>query len=308
MITNYPCADCPRRCGVVRPLKYAPDQPMPGYCRAPLQPVLARAALHFWEEPCISGSRGSGAVFFSSCNLHCCFCQNASISTKAGGIPVTIERLRAIYGELIDQGAHNINLVTATPYVRAVIESLTQPLPVPVIYNCSGYETTETIDALNGKIQIYMPDLKYMDESLAARYSKAPDYPKTAAEAILHMYSQVGPYELDGDGILRKGVVIRHLILPGCIDNTKAVIDWVRSHFDDGQILFSLMRQYVPSGNAAAYPEINRVLTDEEYGEAERYLFDSGIEDGFVQEKDSASENFIPDFNGEGVLKAAGSK
>ena len=303
-MSEYICNDCPRRCGVVRSQYYTPHAPMAGYCHTSLQPVVARAALHFWEEPCISGTRGSGTVFFTSCNLRCCFCQNASISTGGTGIPITVERLREIYGELIAQGAHNINLVTPTPYTWAVRQSLEQPLPVPVVYNCGGYEAPETIDALRGKVQIYLPDLKYMDSNLAKRYSGAADYPQAAAEAFLRMYDQVGPYELDDDGILQKGVVIRHLILPGCVENTKAVIDWVRSHFADGQVLFSLMRQYVPCGKAADYPEIDRFLTDEEYDEAEQYLFDSGIEDGFVQEKDSASETFIPSFCGEGVLKS----
>ena len=270
---EYICNDCPRQCGVVRAEVRQEGQVLPGFCHSPLQPVVARAALHEWEEPCISGSRGSGAVFFTGCNLRCCFCQNTTISMGGTGVPITAARLRDIYGELIEKGAHNINLVTPA-----------------------------TIDAFKGKVQIYLPDLKYLDPALAKRYSAAEDYPQVAAEAILHMYDQVGPYELDADGLLKKGVVIRHLILPGCLDNTKAVIDWVRDHFADGQVLFSLMRQYVPCGRAADYPEINRRLTDEEYDEAEQYLFDSGIEDGFVQEKDSASEAFIPAFDGTGVV------
>lgn len=219
------------------------------------------------------------------------------------GFPITQERLREIYGELIEKGAHNINLVTPTPYTEAVLESLAEPLSVPVVYNCGGYESIETIDRFKGKVQIYLPDFKYLDSVLAKRYSAAADYPEIAAKAILRMYDQVGPYELDDDGILRKGVIIRHLILPGCVENTKAVIDWVRNHFDDGQVLFSLMRQYVPCGRAEAYPEINRPLSDEEYEEAEQYLFDSGIEDGFVQEKESASDDFIPAFDGTGVIR-----
>ena len=302
MNTTQPCMDCPRQCHVVRPLKsdgIGPD--LPGYCHSPLQPVLARAALHFWEEPCISGSRGSGTVFFSSCNLRCCFCQNSQISMDGKGIPVTVSRLRAIYHELIAQGAHNINLVTPTPYTRAILESLSEPLPVPVVYNCGGYERVETIRAFEGKVQIYLPDLKYMDSAMAERYSGARDYPDIAARAILAMYEQTGPYVLDDDGMLQKGIVIRHLILPGHVDNTKRVIDWVRDHFEPEQVLFSLMRQYIPCGRASEYPEIDRPLTDEEYDEAEQYLFDSGIEDGFVQEKSSASEGFIPAFDGTGI-------
>lgn len=302
MLTPRPCYDCPRQCGVIRPL-YKTKNLAPGYCHSPLQPVVARAALHEWEEPCISGTRGSGTVFFSSCNLHCVFCQNAIISMGGQGLSITVERLQEIYGELIAKGAHNINLVTPTPYKQAIIESLAKPLPVPVIYNCGGYESTQTIDDLTGKVQIYLPDLKYMDSPLAKKYSAAEDYPEVATQAILRMYEQVGPYEMDDDGILQKGVIIRHLILPGCVDNTKAVIDWVRSHFDDGQVLFSLMRQYVPCGRAGEFPEINRKLSDAEYDEAEQYLFDSGIEEGFVQEKESASGDFIPSFKGEGVLK-----
>ena len=290
------CMLCPRTCGAQR------SKGKTGICGVTETLKVARAALHFWEEPCISGTKGSGAVFFTGCNLRCCFCQNTTLSMGGTGVPITAARLRDIYGELIEKGAHNINLVTPTPYKKAILESLAEPLPVPVVYNCGGYETTATIDAFKGKVQIYLPDLKYLDPALAKRYSAAEDYPQVAAEAILHMYDQVGPYELDADGLLKKGVVIRHLILPGCLDNTKAVIDWVRDHFADGQVLFSLMRQYVPCGRAADYPEINRRLTDEEYDEAEQYLFDSGIEDGFVQEKDSASEAFIPAFDGTGVV------
>lgn len=298
----YICNDCPRQCKVAR-AEFFNEQSMPGVCHSPLQPVVARAALHQWEEPCISGTRGSGAVFFTGCNLRCCFCQNAVISRGGTGVPITSERLRDVYFNLIEQGAHNINLVTPTPYKQAILESLDQPLPVPVVYNCGGYESLQTIDEFAGKVQIYLPDLKYLDARLAKRYSAAADYPEVATQAILRMYEQVGPYEMDDDGILQKGVVIRHLILPGCVDNTKAVIDWVRSHFADGQVLFSLMRQYVPCGRAAEYPEINRPLTDAEYDEAEQYLFDSGIEDGFVQEKGSASDAFIPAFDGTGINK-----
>lgn len=305
MSSKIPCRDCPRQCGVVRSLTYTPYRTMPGYCHSPLQPVAARAALHEWEEPCISGKHGSGTVFFTGCNLRCCFCQNSVISSGHTGIPISPARLREIYCELICRGAHNINLVTPTPYIQAILESLQEPLPVPVIYNCGGYETTETIDRLAGHIQIYLPDLKYMDADLAQKYSGAADYPDIATQAILRMYDQVGPYELDDDNMLQKGVVIRHLILPDCIENTKRVIDWAADHFTEGQVLFSLMRQYVPCGSAADYPEINRTLTDAEYDKAEQYLFDSGIEDGFVQEKASASTDFIPSFHGEGILKAS---
>lgn len=295
------CNACPRHCNVQRPLTLQVQTAMPGYCHSPLQPVVARAALHHWEEPCISGTNGSGTIFFSGCNLRCCFCQNVVISHDRTGKQITVERLRQIYEELIAQGAHNINLVTPTHYTESILESLAEPLPVPVVYNCGGYESVHTLDRLAGKVQIYLPDLKYMDATLAAKYSAAADYPAIATTAVKRMYEQVGPYQLDDEGLLLHGVVIRHLILPGCVDNTKRVIDWVASHFSEGQVLFSLMRQYVPCGQAEQYPEINRPLSDAEYDEAEQYLFDSGIEDGFVQEKDSASEEFIPPFDGTGV-------
>ncbi|WP_427112136.1 radical SAM protein [Megasphaera sueciensis] len=302
MNIQSPCNDCPRHCNVVRPETNASEKTIPGYCHSPLQPIVARAALHYWEEPCISGTKGSGTIFFTGCNLRCCFCQNTAISRSGKqGKQITTQRLQQIYKELIIQGAHNINLVTPTPYIRAIIKSLDSPLPVPVVYNCGGYETTETITALQGKIQIYLPDFKYMDTSLGSTYSMVSDYPEIAEKAILQMYKQVGPYELDEQGILKKGLIIRHLILPNCLDNTKRVIDWVASHFKEGQVLFSLMRQYTPYGNAYKYPEINRSLTAREYNKAEQYLFDSGIEDGFVQEKNSASKMFIPSFDGTGV-------
>ena len=300
MDIKTPCNDCPRRCNASRP-EFRTDGQIQGFCHSPWQPVAARAALHQWEEPCISGTKGSGTVFFTSCNLRCCFCQNSIISTGDQGKQITVVRLREIYEELISQGAHNINLVTPTPYTRAILDSLQEPLSVPVVYNCGGYESTGTIDRLKGKIQIYLPDLKYMDGELARKYSAAPDYPEVAKMAILHMFSQTGPYVLDDEGILKSGVVIRHLILPGCVENTKRVIDWVASSFTQGDVLFSLMRQYIPCGTASRFPEINRPITDEEYNEAEQYLFESGIEDGFVQEKESASSRFIPDFRGEGI-------
>ncbi|MGE1062048.1 radical SAM protein [Megasphaera paucivorans] len=302
MNTQSPCNDCPRHCNIIRPETNAPGKAISGYCHSPLQPIVARAALHYWEEPCISGTKGSGTIFFTGCNLRCCFCQNADISrSDKQGKQITIQRLRQIYKELIAQGAHNINLVTPTPYIRAIIESLDSPIPIPVVYNCGGYETVETITALQGKIQIYLPDFKYIDASLSSTYSMASNYPEIAEKAILQMYEQVGPYELDAQGILKKGLIIRHLILPNCLDNTKRIIDWVASHFKKGQVLFSLMRQYTPCGNAYKYPKINRSLTDREYNKAEQYLFDSGIEDGFVQEKASASKMFIPSFDGTGV-------
>ena len=275
----------------------------PGVCGSPRQPVIARAGLHFWEEPVISGEKGSGTVFFSSCNLHCVFCQNYNISTMRQGKQVTVGRLKEIYHELIAQGANNINLVTPGHYSDAILESLAEPLPVPVVYNTNGYDSVETLRKFEGKVQIYLPDLKYMDNRLAARYSGANDYVERATEAIREMFRQTGPFEFDDNGMLRKGVVIRHLILPGCVENSLKVIRFVEENFAPDEVIFSLMRQYIPCGRVSAeeYPELNRKVTQEEYDAVEDALFNSTIEAGFVQDDESASEEFIPAFDGTGV-------
>jgi len=272
-----------------------------GSCGVGLAPIVARAGLHMWEEPVISGTKGSGTVFFSGCNLHCVFCQNYDISCNGFGKEITIERLKEIYHELIAQGAHNINLVTPTHFTEAVLQSLAEPLTVPVVYNTSGFETQDTLRRLKGKVQIYLPDLKYSDDMAAIKYSNAPYYFRIATEAIKEMYNQVGDYHIDDNGIMTKGVIIRHLIMPGMPDNTKRIIDWVAANFKPGQVMFSLMHQYVPCGRANEYPEINRKVTDEEYKELESYLLQSTIEDGFVQEGDAACKDFIPCFDGTGV-------
>lgn len=301
------CYVCPHRCGVNRP-ETMDDPGLPtwekcyGSCGMPIKPVVARAGLHMWEEPVISGTKGSGTVFFSGCNLHCVFCQNYEISAENFGKEISVERLQEIYQELIAQGAHNINLVTPTHFTEAVVKSLEKPLPVPVVYNTSGFETYDTLGRLKGKVQIYLPDLKWYDDVNAIKYSNAPYYFRITTDAIKEMYKQVGDYEIDDNGIMQKGVIIRHLIMPGMVDNTKHIIDWVAKTFKPGQVMFSMMRQYIPHGRAADYPEIHRKVTDEEYKELEQYLFDSPIEDGFVQEEDSAaSEDFIPCFDGTGV-------
>lgn len=289
------CFCCARKCGVDR-------ETQTGFCGMNALPVVARAGLHLWEEPCISGTKGSGAVFFSGCNLKCVFCQNYGISTGNAGKTVTVERLRRIYRELAAQGAHNINLVTPTHFADAVLESLTPAPPVPVVYNTNGYESAECLKRFEGKVQIYLPDVKYSDDRLAVRYSRAPDYFRTAKESVLEMFRQTGPYRMNEEtGLLESGVIIRHLILPGQLENTVGVIDWVRDTFRPGDVLFSLMRQYVPCGRAADFPELNRKLTEKEYQAAEDYLFGTGIEDGFVQEAEAASESFIPAFDGTGV-------
>lgn len=295
------CYVCPHRCGVDRPANMSDTTGCFGSCGVGLAPIVARAGLHMWEEPVISGTKGSGTVFFSGCNLHCVFCQNYDISCKGFGKEITVERLKEIYHELIAQGAHNINLVTPTHFTEAVLQSLDEPLPVPVVYNTSGFETQDTLRRLKGKVQIYLPDLKYSDDMAAIKYSNAPYYFRIATEAIKEMYNQVGDYHIDDNGIMTKGVIIRHLIMPGMPDNTKRIIDLVAANFKPRQVMFSLMHQYVPCGRANEYPEINRKVTDEEYKELENYLLQSTIEDGFVQEGDAACKDFIPCFDGTGV-------
>ncbi len=291
------CNDCPHKCNVER---NALAENGRGFCGMGENAVVARAALHFWEEPPISGENGSGTVFFTGCNMKCVYCQNENISRGKIGKEVSVERLKEIYRELIAQGAHNINLVTATHFLRPVLASLDEPLPVPVVYNCGGYESVDSLKLLEGKISIYLPDLKYADNTLAVRYSSAPDYFETASAAILEMFRQVGRYEIDDDGIMKKGMIIRHLILPGEIKNTKRVIDWVKNNFKSGDILFSLMSQYTPNSKCGS-GALSRRLTQEEYDEAADYLFDSGIEDGFMQELSSAKEEYTPPFDLTGV-------
>ena len=298
------CNICPRKCKVERKISIK-DEGKLGYCRCGMLPVISRAALHHWEEPCIAGTRGAGTVFFAGCNLSCVYCQNYEISEMRKGIEVSVERLREIYFELIAQGAHNIDLVTPTQYTHAIFQSLREPLPVPVVYNCGGYESVHTVAFLRKKVQCWLPDLKYADSKAAERYSNAPDYFQVATAAIEQMFRQTGPYQLDSEGILQKGVLIRHLILPGQVENTKRVLEYVAETFEPGDVLFSLMRQYTPWGRASEFPETNRPITDEEYEECESYMEALGIEDGYVQQKASSNANFIPAFDGTGVLEAA---
>lgn len=293
----FTCNLCPRKCNTQR--KALTDSGK-GFCNMGENPVVARAALHFWEEPPISGTNGSGTVFFSGCNLKCVFCQNENISSGGFGKEITIERLREVYFDLIKQGAHNINLVTGTHFINAIAKSLEEPLPIPVVYNCGGYESVNSLKLLENKVQIYLPDLKYANNDLAIKYSDAPDYFEIATNAIKEMYRQVGKCEFDDNGIMTKGVIIRHLILPNNLENTKRIIDWVKEYFNDGEVLFSLMSQFTPN-KTCKIPELSRRLTQEEYDEIEEYLFRSGIEDGFMQELSSAKEEYIPPFNLEGV-------
>ncbi len=262
---------------------------------------MARAALHLWEEPCISGTHGSGTVFFSGCSLRCVFCQNHEISVGGFGKEISVERLREIFYELITQGAHNINLVNPTHFIPAIAKALEEPLPVPVVYNTGGYDKVESLRLLEGKVQIYLPDMKYAYSEPAARYSKASDYPEVARAAIREMVRQTGPVQMGEDGLLRQGTVIRHLILPRNLRNTRGVIDWVSDTFAPGEVLFSLMSQYTPCGDLSATPEIDRPLTRREQEAAEEYLFLAGIEDGFLQERLSANKEFIPPFDLTGI-------
>ncbi len=291
------CSLCPRKCGAERDALTGL-----GVCGEGLTARVARAAPHMWEEPPVSGERGSGTVFFSGCALRCVYCQNYGLSRGEAGVPVTPEKLREIYFRLIEKGVHNISLVTASHFLPAVLESLREPLPVPVVWNSSGYETVEQVRSLAGKVQVYLPDMKYMDAGLAQKYSAAPDYPEAAKKAILEMFRQVGPFELDGDGIIKKGVIIRHLVLPNALENTRRVIKWVGETFAPGEVLFSLMAQYTPMGRASEFPELNRRLTPEEYERAAGYLEASPIQDGFFQELSSAKEEYTPDFDLTGVL------
>ena len=287
------CTLCPRQCGALRT-----ENAGNGFCAMPETPVVARAMLHQWEEPCISGTRGSGAVFFSGCVLGCVFCQNGRISRERFGKPVSAARLREIFDDLIAQGAHNINLVSPTPFVPTILEALAEPLPVPVVWNTGGYERVETLRMLEGKVQIWLPDLKYADNALAKRYSGAGDYFETAAAAIREMHRQSGDYVLE-DGLLKCGVVIRHLLLPGGLNNAKGVMDWVEDTFRPGQVLFSLMSQYTPQPGAEGL--LARRVTAGEYRAALNYMENLGITDGYRQDSSSAREEYTPEFDLSGI-------
>lgn len=287
------CTLCPRSCGGDR-------TQAKGRCRMPDGPVLARAALHHWEEPPLSGTRGAGTVFFSGCSLGCVFCQNDSISQQDFGKGVSLDRLREIFQELIAQGAHNIDLVNPTHYAHVVAQALEEPLPVPVVWNSGGYDKVETLRALEGKVQIYLPDFKYPDEEGAKKYAAARDYPAVAQAAIREMVRQTGPYEMDGQGILKRGVIIRHLLLPGRLNQAKEVMDWVANTFPPHTVLFSLMSQYLPWGRAGEFPELNRRLRKSEVRAAAAYMENLGL-DGFSQEESAATAEYIPTFDLTGV-------
>ena len=290
------CNDCPRQCGAKRG-----NSLRGGICRSPALPVVARAAPHYGEEPCISGTRGSGTIFFTGCNLRCVFCQNREISRGKGGLPLTVPQLRDAMLRLRDQGVHNINLVTGAHFVRPIAEALSVlELGIPVVWNSSGYESVESLRMLEGLVQVWLPDFKYWKSDLARRYSLAEDYPAVAAAAIREMYRQAGPFELDAEGILRKGVLIRHLILPGQDLNAMDVIDFAAEEFPAGSVLFSLMSQYTPMPGLKRYPELQNRVDAETNERLIAYMEKRGLE-GYWQEVDAATDEMIPAFDGTGV-------
>ena len=290
------CNDCPRQCGAKRG-----DTLCGGVCRSPALPVVARAAPHFGEEPCISGTRGSGAVFFTGCNLRCVFCQNREISRGQGGSTLTVAQLRDLFLRLRDQGVHNINLVTGAHFVRPIRDALDGlELGIPVVWNSSGYESVDSLRQLEGLVQVYMPDFKYWKAEPARRYSQAEDYPRIAAAAIREMYRQTGPYVLDGEGLLQKGLLIRHLILPGQELNAMDVIDFAVEEFPEGSVLFSLMSQYTPMPGLERWPELQSRVDSETNQNLISYMEKRGLS-GFWQEPDAATDEMIPAFDGTGV-------
>ncbi len=268
-----------------------------GLCRSPILPSIARAAPHYGEEPCIAGPNGTGAIFFTGCNLKCVFCQNRSISRGEGGKILTVPQLRALMLNLQDQGVDSIDLVTGSQYIPAIAEALSGiTLRIPVVWNSSGYESVESLRELDGLIQIYMPDFKYYRSAAAKRYSSAADYPAVAADAIKEMFRQTGPFARNESGLLRSGVLIRHLILPGYIDDARNVIDFAADEFPSGSILFSLMSQFTPVQGLEDFPELTRPVTDEENQSLIHYMKVRSLP-GYWQETGSATSEMIPDFD-----------
>lgn len=298
MDTSFVCNLCPRECNVDRGLGKT------GFCKVPNHIKVARAALHFWEEPCISGEEGSGTVFFSGCNLRCVYCQNRKIAEGVYGKIITVDRLAAIFLDLQKQGANNINLVTPSHYVLQIVKALNlakeQGLLIPVVYNSSAYESVETLKKLEGYVDVYLPDFKYMDEELGRKYSNAGNYSEIAKKAIDEMVRQVGNAQFDSRGILKKGVVVRHLVLPGYTADSKEIIKYLYDTYGNS-IYISIMSQFTPILGLENYPELQRKLTEKEYDEVVDFAIELGVENGFIQEGDVAKESFIPDFDGQGV-------
>lgn len=292
------CHLCPRNCSVDR---LAGQK---GFCGVDAEIMVARAALHMWEEPCISGKEGSGAVFFSGCSLGCVFCQNRTISKGQSGKVITVERLAELFLDLQGQKANNINLVTAGHFLPQVREALIlakeQGLTIPVVYNSSGYEKAEMLRYLDGLVDIYLPDLKYLEADLAGKYSHAKDYPEVAMKALEEMVRQIGTPEFDERGMMKKGVIVRHLLLPGHVRNSKKVLEYLYGTYGD-QIYISLMNQYTPMPAMKDDPQLSRKVTDREYDRLLDHAISLGVTNCFIQEGETAKESFIPEFNGEGV-------
>lgn len=293
------CVLCPRACHANR----AGGQR--GYCGQTDELMVARAALHFWEEPCLSGSNGSGTVFFTGCGLKCVYCQNYALAQGQGGKKITTSRLAAIFLELQEQGAHNINLVTPDHFVPQIIEAIKKArekgLVLPFVYNSSGYVTVETLRLLDGYIAIYLPDLKYMDSAAGKKYSHCADYFQYASRAIAEMVRQTGGEAVfDEQGIMQKGVIVRHLLLPGWIEDSKRIVKYLYETYGD-LIYLSIMNQYTPLAQVNKHPELNRQVSAAEYDELVEYAVSLGVQNGFIQEGETASESFVPAFNGEGV-------
>ena len=292
------CRLCPRNCGVDR------NNGQRGFCGAGTLVRVGRAALHMWEEPCISGENGSGTVFFSYCTLQCVYCQNAQISQGHSGKEITVERLAEIFLELQQQEANNINLVTPTHYLPQITTALeiarNNGLRLPIVYNTSGYEKPEMIQKLEGYVDVYLPDFKYYSADAARRYSAAPDYIEVAKQALDVMVRQVGKPQFDDDGIMTKGVIVRHLILPGRYEESKQLLAYLHQQYGN-DIYISLMNQYTPFAQVKNYPELNCKIPQKVYEQIIDYAVELGIENGFIQEEGTAEESFIPNFDGQGV-------
>ncbi|MBR4858058.1 MAG: radical SAM protein [Clostridia bacterium] len=288
------CSICPRNCGADRSVNT-------GVCGAGDKIKIARAAPHYWEEPCLSGENGSGTVFFSGCNLGCVFCQNYDVSHRAYGAELSDIQLMRTFDKLIEKGVHNLNLVTPSHYVPQLARVLREyKSPVPIVYNSSGYEKADTLKMLEGLIDIYLPDIKYFDSAPALKYSGAADYFEYASSAVLEMYRQVGGVQLDENGIAKKGIIIRHLVLPGNISQAVKVFGWVRDNLPEDTYI-SVMRQYTPFGKATEMPPVNRRLSSREYAIVKQKILAMGFENCYFQSPESAKESFIPNFNLEGV-------
>lgn len=295
------CDICPRNCGANRE-----NEDTVGFCGETATMRLARAALHFWEEPCISGEAGSGAVFFSGCNLRCVFCQNYRISRSDVGKEVSVEHLAEIFMDLQSQGANNINLVTPTHFIPGIVQALklakSQGLTVPIVYNSSGYEKLESLKLLEGLVDIYLPDFKYMDPRLAYSYSQAADYVEVAKAALAEMYRQVGQAQFDEGGMMKKGVIVRHLVLPSHTNDSRDVIRYLYENYGD-DIYLSVMSQYTPLDtlDKEHFPELNRSITAREYARVVDFMLSLGVDNAFIQESGVDKESFIPDFDYTGL-------